>query len=151
MVFFPPQILAFPSPSFEMKTREMETQPVTKSELFLLFFQVSNVPPSTSSSSPPLFSLSLHPVGVIDQIRHGVRLHYAVLTDKTIAKQLFSFPLSPRRGCVSKRRTSLPGPDIIIYFDPRPSLLITCCELWNITPVVSSGAISLLVLWGTKS
>lgn len=50
-----------------------------------------------------------HPNRVIDLIRHSVRLHYAVFTDKRISKQLFSFSLSPPRGCVSKRRTSLHG------------------------------------------
>ena len=69
---------------------------------------------STSVKSLHLFSFSHspsppHPDRVIDLIRHWVRLHYAVLTDKRKAKQLFSFPLSPPRGCVSKRRTSLPG------------------------------------------
>lgn len=64
--------------------------------------------------SLPLFPLPLSPAPsqpdrVIDLIRHWVRLHYAVLTDKRIAKQLFSFPLSHPKGCVSKRRTSLLG------------------------------------------
>lgn len=78
---------------------------------FLLEFSFSYV----CKVSPPPFSLCLslplppHPDRVTDLIRHWVRLHYAVLTDKRIAKQLFSFPLSPPRGCVSKRRTSLSG------------------------------------------
>lgn len=65
----------------------------------------------------PLLPSLLSRAAVIELICHWVRLHYAVLPDKNIAKQLFPLPLSPPRGCVSKRRTSPPEPDIIIYFD----------------------------------
>lgn len=62
-------------------------------------------------------SLPPQPKSVIELICHRVRLHYAVLTDKNVVKQLVPRLLSPPRGCDSKSRTSPPGPDIIIYFD----------------------------------
>lgn len=74
------------------------------------------VPTSVTSLSPSP-SLPPQPKSVIELICHRVRLHYAVLTDKNIVKQLVPWLLSPPRGYDSKSRTSLPGPDIVIYFD----------------------------------
>lgn len=73
-----------------------------------------------SVNSLTLFSLLSHALlrqTVIDLIHHWVRLHYAVLADKSIAKQLFSFPLSPVRGCVSKRRARLPDQISLFIFE----------------------------------
>lgn len=92
--------------------KDSQIIPFCLSTFLLKFFSTSvkSLPLLSLSPSTPLPpSLPPHPDRVIDLIRHWVRLHYAVLTDKRIAKQLFSFPLSLPRGCVSKRRTSLPG------------------------------------------
>lgn len=107
-----------------------------------LFFSTWNCLPTPPHPTPPSPPPSPHADRVIDLIRHWVRWHYAVLTDKRIAKQLFSFPLSLPRGCVSKRRTGLHG-QISLF------ILIWGLQYWlhftgsrNFTPTVSTETVA---------